>query len=222
MAAQVSHSHGEQEDRPTTFTTAATITRAETLVFACHHRRARRNLLPRHTSPSRTCHHIQEPFGPSRHPHFPANPPFDDLTSDEFWWPKGKDIELSLCSVSGGETTTVQNFVDRCRSEPTPKAVDGHRESSNWWWKHKGYFSQSVDGVLSQPQIAYDTEDIGTVIPRILNTLRNGDTGCARCPHRYPNKGQQGRRKTTLTGRIGDLLAQATTNDESRASGPPP
>lgn len=205
---------GTGRPNPTTFTTAATITRGN--VGYLRVIIGGQDVTFFRGTPVQVEHvTTSEPFGPETATLiFPQITPFDDLTSDEFGWlQRGKDIELSLCSVSGGETTTVQNLWTGVVLNRTPKAVDGHAGKFELVVEAQGILFASVDGVLSQPQIAYDTEDIGTVIPRILNTLPERRYGFVRDVHTGIQTRSTGAWEPTLTGRIGDLLAQATTSD---------
>ena len=181
----VSHSHGEQEDQTRQLSQPPQPSHAETLV----HLRViigGQDVTFFRGTPVQVEHvTTSQPFGPETATLiFPQITPFDDLTSDEFLvLPKRERHRTFFMFSQWRRNHHRPKLVDRCRSEPNPETVDGHAGKFELVVEAQGILFASVDGVLSQPQIAYDTEDIGTVIPRILNTLRNGDTDFVRDVH---------------------------------------
>ena len=156
-----------------------------------------------------------EPFGYQVcHINFPQITPFDDLTQTAFQWATtGHDVLIQLVKYVDGTPVVQEELFDGVVAAVTRIANTGGAGSVGVKIDCQGILYANADSVLAQPEIDYDTRDIGYTIARQMNAVKQ---------RRYRRVAEvvtgittrsTGAWEQNLTGRIGDLLGQATTSD---------
>ena len=159
-----------------------------------------------------------EPFGwQTAHLNFPQITPFDDLSQPAFSWINtGHDVVIQLVKYVNGTPVVQAELFNGVIASSTRVAGSGANGRVGLKLDCQGILYANADSVLAQPEIDYDSRDIGYVIARQLNAVKQ---------KRYKRVAEvvtgiktrsTGAWEQNLTGRIGDLLAQATTENGTK------
>ncbi len=157
-----------------------------------------------------------EPFGSGTATvKFPQITPFDDPAEDNAgggslpWLQTGKPLEIVLYNTAKArEKTVFEGFIVGFHSD-----MDGDANGEACITVEAQGSLYQADHILAQPEIVFEEQDLGELIPELLNKVPGRRYAKMKKKTTGVTTRSQGSWEPLLTGRIQDLLATATTSD---------